>query len=58
VLIHWKSLPEDLAAKGVEAVTGLPGPETAGGLATAFSADMIAWGNLQSRGDNFSNLVR
>jgi hypothetical protein len=29
------------AAKGIKAVSGLPTPEISGGLAAAFSADMI-----------------
>jgi hypothetical protein len=57
VLIHRKSLLGNLA-KDIKAVSRLPRPEIAGGLTAAFSADMIAGRKSQSRGKNFSKLVR
>jgi hypothetical protein len=53
VLIHWKSLPENLAVEDIKAVSRLPRPESASSLTAAFSADMIAGRKSQSRGENF-----
>jgi hypothetical protein len=48
----------DLAAEVAEAVSGLSRPEVGGGPAAAPSADMIAEEAWQSRGENFSKLLR
>ena len=50
--------PGDLAANGCEAASELPRPEDAGGLAAAFSVDMITGRKLESRANNISKFVR
>jgi hypothetical protein len=53
-----KSLPGDVAAKGVEAIPGPSRPEVADGPPAALSADMIAEEEWESRERNIWNLVK
>jgi hypothetical protein len=48
----------EFAAEDAEAVAGLPKPEVRGRPAATSSADIIAKEAWQSRGENFSKLLR